>query len=214
MKNTTYDQYVKMGKDLVNQIGCYQAQIAYYATQVCTIKHGGITKDTTYTLTKYAKDIGVKSKTLSEWVSVYKNVITKLNMDPEKVTKKDWSVANKVQNMFNEEKRIEQAMLGISGSKNKGVRKNMSPEIVKDLFNQNYNKNSFQSEIYEWDKYVIFIKNKLTARDLNEASVSSLINLKENLDKASEVLLRHISNPKKSTKKVVNKTAQNRVTTK
>lgn len=194
--STSYEQYVRMGKDLVNTINCYQAQIAYYATKVCEIKHGGITRSTTYTLTKYAADIGIKSKTLSEWVSIYRNVITKVDIDPEKVTKKDWTVATRVQSLYAGEKRTMQALAGLSGKKNKGYRPDVSVERVKDLFKQNYDGPSFQKEVYEWADYVIFIKNKLLARDLSTVSVSSLISLKENLDKASDHILAELTKKK------------------
>jgi transposase-like protein len=191
--NTTYDQYVKMGRDLVNQINSHQAQLAYYATKVCEIKHGGKTRSTVYTIKKYAEDVGVHHKTLSEWVSVYRNVISKIDLDPEKVTKKDWSVARRVQNLFNEEKRTVQSIMGMSGKKERGCRQDVSKERVKDLFNQNYDGPSFQSEVYSWNDYVIFVKNKLLSRDLDKVSTSSLISLKENLDKASDIILKHIT---------------------
>jgi hypothetical protein len=210
--NATYDQYVKMGRELVNSINAYQAQIAYYATKVCEISHGGIKRSTVYTLSKYAADIGVNRKTLSEWVSVYRNVIAKIDIDPEKVSKKDWSVAQRVQTIFNQEKRVEQAMNGTSGKKQRGTRKDVTPERVKDLFKQEYDGPSFQKELYEWDQYVIFIKNKLLSRDLSKVSTSSLISLKENLDKASDQILKHLTKGSKPAQKVKTRKTSKSVT--
>lgn len=211
--NATYDQYVKMGRDLVSQVKCHQAQIAYYATKVCEIKHGGKTRSSVYTLGKYAADIGVNRKTLSEWVSIYRNVIVKIDLDAEKVTQKDWTVATRVQKLFKDEKQTVQAIMGIPHAKNRGVRQDMSPAKVKDLFKQSYNGPNMQSEVYAWNDSIITIKNKIASRDLSGVSLSSLISLKENLDKASEHLLRQITKAKPE-KKVKNAKAAQRAATK
>lgn len=202
-KNTEYEQYVKMGRDLVGQIECYQAQIAFYATKVCEIKHGGRTRSTVYTLSKYATDIGINRKTLSEWVAVYRNVIQKLGKEAKEVTSKDWSVANRVQNLLKDEKRTVQTIMGVKGAKTHGYKQEVSAERIKDLFKQNYDGPSFQKELYAWNDYIVFIKNKLVGRDLSQVSTSSLLSLKENLDAASDTILRHLTNTPGSKKSSV-----------
>jgi hypothetical protein len=195
MKQYTYEQYVEMGKKIIGDMKCYQAQVAYYATKVCEIKHGGRVRSTTYTLTKYAADIGVHKKTLSEWVSVYRNVISKLDKEVSKITPKDWTVANRVQNLLNEEKKTIQHIMGTSGKKERGTRKDVSPKRVRDLFNKNYDSNTFQNDIYNWNNQIIFMKNKIVTRDLGEVSVGSLISLKENIDAISDMILRQLLKP-------------------
>lgn len=197
MKNELYDQYVKMGRDCLNDINSKQALIAYYATIVCTIKHGGHTDSKTYTLSKYAADIGMKLKTLSDWVLIYKNVIAKMSIPADKVTKKEWTVANRVQQLLNQEKRTKQALSGLPRKKTKGVKVDASPERVKDLFKRSYDKKDFQREIYTWNDYVLNIKNALVSKNLSSVELNSLISLKENLDKASDVILRHITTKNK-----------------
>ena len=192
----SYEEYVRLGKGLLLKVNCYQAQIAFYATQVCTIRHGGRSGDL-YTLKKYAQDIGMNGKTLSGWVGVYRTVIEKLGMAPEDVTQKDWTVAQRVFFILESESKATQALAGIP--KNKGWRKFVPTKTVKDLFKKNYDSHTLQNQIHQWTDTVIFIKNKLVIRDLNEASTSSLLSLKENLDKASDTILRHVTRTKNIT---------------
>lgn len=193
----TYNDYVKLGRALLREVRCYQVQIAYYATKVCTIRHGGKSGDL-YTLSRYAYDIGMNSKTLSEWVSVYRNVILKLDKDMKKITPHDWTVAQRVNYILTMEKRAENEITGNpnkkSGSPYKG---DFSKKKIKDLFKRNYDERSFQHEVMRCTDAVISVKNKLLLRDLSEASTSSLISLRENLDKASDIILNHLMNKRK-----------------
>lgn len=188
-----YKEYVRLGKELVQNINSYQAQIAFYATKVCEISHGGRKGLNTYTISKYSEDIGLNRKTVSEWVSIYRNVIKKLELEPGDVTKKDWTAAYRVQSILNEEVRVSQAINGISGRKERGSRKEASPERVKDLFDQNYDGPSFQKQIDNWNNDLTFWRNKIIARDLSSLSIGSLITMKESMDEISDIILRHIT---------------------
>lgn len=192
----TYQDYVNLGRDLLKSVTCYQVHIAYFATQICTIRHGGRSNGY-YTLKDYARDIGMNGKTLSEWVIVYKGVISKLGIDLDEITAKDWEVANRVINILKNEKRAINELSGKVQSKDKGWRASFSADKIKDLFKQNYDKRSIQIDIMNWTDYMVFIKNRLISRDLSEASTSSLLSLKENMDKASDVILDHLMNKRK-----------------
>jgi hypothetical protein len=192
----TYQDYVELGRALLKEVRCHQVQIAYYATKVCTIRHGGRSGDL-YTLVRYADDIGMKSRTLSDWVSIYRNVIQKLDRPIEGITSHDWTVASKVNFILASEKKVAQELMGLPKRKSKGWKRFVPGSTVKDLFNRNYDKNEIQIEIHQWTDTVIGIKNKLLSRDLSGASSSSLISMKENLDKASDTILNHLTNKRK-----------------
>jgi hypothetical protein len=194
-----YLSYVSLAKGLLSEIKSHQAKIAFYATKVCEIKHGGRTASSVYTISKFAEDIGMNRKTLSEWISIYKNVIVKLGKEASEVSGKDWQAARRVQNIINEQLRTDQALAGVAGKKERGSRKNASPEVIKDMFNQNYNGPSFQKEFHDWNDYMITIKNKVRSRDLSQISVSSLISMKETADALSEHILKQLTRKEPST---------------
>lgn len=190
-----YEDYVKRAKFLIETIQCYQAEVAYIATKVCEIKHGGRTSVKTYTLSKFAKDVGINVKTISGWVSIYKNVIQKMDKSYESITKKDWQVASLVDDMIRQEIRAFNAVNGIKRKKGKPF-DNYSPDQIKDIYGKLYTGRDFQKDILNYTRYVIFIKNKIQEKDLNLCSISSLISLKESLDMASESITRHLSKEK------------------
>lgn len=188
----TYNNYVKMAKDLLHQIECHQVQISYYATKVCEIRHGG-KSDQIYTLSKFAKDIGLTVKTLQNWVQVYRNVIQKIDMDVDKVTAKDWQIASRVNNLLTKQRAITNATAGKTGSRY-AYKQSVPKATIKNMFKDNSSgRPSMQVSVLEWRDSAIAIRNKLTASDLSGVSASSLIALKEALDQASENCLRHIS---------------------
>jgi transposase-like protein len=191
---TSYEQYVKMGKRLLREIKCNQVQIAHYAVQVCDIRHGGRMVNGEYTMARYAADIGMNPKTLYEWVAVYRRVIAKLDKGIDKVTPKDWAVANRVNSLLQEEKKHVQKLNGQSGKKTSAYKQDISPARVKQLFSENYNGPSLQKEVCAWSDYILFVRNKLEKIDLTKVSDESILVLKSSLDEASSILLRHLVN--------------------
>jgi hypothetical protein len=187
-----YEDYVKRAKFLIETIQCHQAEIAYIATKVCEIKHGGKTSIKTYTLTRFSKDIGINVKTISGWVSIYKNVILKIDKSYETVTKKDWQTASQVDDMIRQEARARNALEGLSKKKTRPF-DSYSPEIIKDIYGKVYTGDNFQKDVLGYIRYVIFIKNRMQAKDLSQCSASSLLTLKENLDMLSDTITRHLT---------------------
>lgn len=186
-----YNDCVKRAKELLTQIECHQVEIAYMASIVCEIKHGGRQTSKEYNLTKFAKDIGMNRKTLSGWVLIYKNIIKKIGINYKEVTKSDWEKASLIDEYIRQEIRIMQTIGG--NKRKKGAYKELSPEYIKDIFNKPYTEIEFQQKFYNWNRYIIFIKNNLIAKDLSKISNSSLISMKENLDVASDIILKHLT---------------------
>jgi hypothetical protein len=200
--STSYEHYVKMGKSLLEEVQSKQALVAFYATQVCEIKRGG-GSEKRYTITQYAKDIGMNPMLLTKWVLVYNKVIVKVGIEAQNVTKKDWAVASSVDKFIKSENILKNIL---SGSKSKKLKcKPLSIKKTKDLFNQNYDGPSFQAQIYTYNSYLITVKNNLISKDLSLASLSSLAALKENLDKASDAILNHLTKGNKRSVVIVKK---------
>lgn len=187
-----YEDYVKRAKFLIETIQCHQAEVAYIATKVCEIRHGGRSLSQTYTLSKFSKDIGINAKTISGWVSIYKNIILKIDKSYETITKKDWQTASRVDDIIRQEARAYNAINGLSRKKTKPFQ-NYSPDTIKDIYGKVYTNDNFQKDVLGYIRYVIFIKNRMQAKDLSHCSVSSLLTLKENLDMISDSITRHLT---------------------
>ncbi len=196
----TYDFYVKEGKKLLHATYTHQATIAYYASCVCDISHGG-RSGSKYTLTQYANDIGMHRKTLSEWSVTYRNVIQKLELDPSDITKDQWFVATRVSNLLRDEKRQIQAESGLQRRKGRGWSFNVHIPVdrVRDLFSAEMNGRTAQSEINGYCDTVINIKNKLRRMEMSSVSEVSIRSLKMSLDEASSELTNYLMNNKGAT---------------
>lgn len=72
MKQSFYDKQVLRAKRLVQKRNVLKWEIAKIAYETCEIVVGGKRKEDTYSLTKFANDIGMNRKTLSDWVHNYK----------------------------------------------------------------------------------------------------------------------------------------------
>lgn len=188
----SYREYVRLGKEMLSTVRCYQVQIAFYATQVCTINHGGPVGRQLYTLTDYANDIGVNRKTLSQWTLVYRCVIEKLDIDLNDVTVHDWDVATKVLNHLKSEKQAINEAIGTIKAKDKGWKINTPKAKIRGMFNRFQKGRPVEAEVHSWTDAVIGIKNKLNNKDLSRASTDSLMLLKKNLDKASENITNYL----------------------
>lgn len=81
MINDLWEKNIDSAKILVNSKVNNQMEIARLALECCEIKHGGSTahKESLYTLTRFAEEIGVSYNTLQTWVIVRKNVFDKIS---------------------------------------------------------------------------------------------------------------------------------------
>jgi hypothetical protein len=100
---------VNRAKKLLREIETHQAEIAKLALQVCTIRHGGRSNGF-YTITDFARDIGIERKTLSHWVSIYRDILSRI--DIAEPTKEEWSAGGKALRLLNSAKTIENSLDG------------------------------------------------------------------------------------------------------
>lgn len=193
-----YNFYVREGRKLLHARECYQAVIAFYASQVCTIVHGGKQGKNLYCLSDYAKDLGINKRTLSGWSMTYRTVIQRLEMDLSKITEDDWKVASRVSAIIRDEKRQIQEASGMKRKKGRGwnITGFIPTDRVRDLFNAEKNGRSAQAAVNGWTDTTIFIKNKLRQADLSSVSEVSLRSLKMNLDEASSEITNYLMNNK------------------
>jgi len=99
----SYSDLVEEGKSLINAVDLFKLKIAKLAVKACTIRHGGRSSGY-YTLSDFAKDIGVDRKKLSDWVLIYRRVVVPANL---KITsEKDWNIAARVSERIAKENTI------------------------------------------------------------------------------------------------------------
>jgi hypothetical protein len=89
---------VSRAKEIVSIKSHNQMEVARLALEVCEISWGGSQHRDKYTLSKFAEEIGIAGKTLSNWVAVRKKVYDKL---PIAIAQKAgfvslWGVARRV----------------------------------------------------------------------------------------------------------------------
>jgi hypothetical protein len=189
--NNEYKSLVFKAKELLKKIECHQAEIAYLATQVVFISHGGKRSSKEYNMTKFAQDIGVERKTLSGWVQIYKNVIEKSGIEVKDITPELWTKASKVETFLRQNNTANNKAIG--SQKNKSSMKSISSLVVKDLLNKSYDVIEFQAQFSSWLKYTLFIKNNIQTKDLSHIPINSIISMKENVDNISDSLFRYIT---------------------
>lgn len=81
--DTKYIEAVKKCTLLVKQRNELKYEIVKIALSVCFIKKGNNTSIRHYSLSAFAKDIGIPIGTLSRWKLEYENVIMKINLKKE-----------------------------------------------------------------------------------------------------------------------------------
>lgn len=78
---------VAKAREIHRTLDLPQLEIAKIALEACTITWGGSKKkiaENQHTITRFANEIGVNKKTLSNWVAAYKNVYVRLDNDYRK----------------------------------------------------------------------------------------------------------------------------------
>jgi len=85
-KNTELDAFrlakwrkaVDQAEKLLKNIDGHQMKVAEIALSVCEITRGGRLPEGTYTLTRFASEVGVNFRTLSNWVGIKRGILDKL----------------------------------------------------------------------------------------------------------------------------------------
>jgi hypothetical protein len=171
----TIEEYVIEGRKVVHSFQCHQAVLAYYAMKVCQIKHGGYSKGI-YTLKQYAEDIGLQVKTLQNWTLIYKRIVQHLDIPLDKITKKDWQVATKITEHAESLNRIDNIESGTNRRRADYKPEKRTSEEIKKAFKDNYDEQTVEGEVYNWNRSIAMIKNKIQKRDLSLDIVSDVIN--------------------------------------
>lgn len=96
-----WQSYVTRGQDIVSRIAKDRLLLAELAVEACEITHGGGSHWSgfkgVYTLTRFAKEIGINYKTLHNWVRLKQNVYDKLIQGGYEVDViKDWAAMTRV----------------------------------------------------------------------------------------------------------------------
>jgi hypothetical protein len=189
----TYQEYVELGKAIVDQVNDRQMKICSYAIEVCTIRHGGKSAGF-YTLKDYANDIGLNNKTLNQWMLVYRNVILKLT--PKQRETLTWKLACKANEMLEESNTVENRLKGIPRSK-RCTKSRLSPERVQLVYDHALEEKPFVSEflnMVKWTKHGIGLLKK---RDLTMIEDTHLVHLMELLDESSEIINEYLTQKKR-----------------
>lgn len=186
MRKEDYLKIVKRCKFLVESIECYQLEIAYHAFNVCDIKHGGKSAGL-YTITRFAKDIGLNKKTVSMWVNIYKNIILKLDKDFYSLTRKDWEVASKVDDRIRQEIRAFNLINKTIGKKNNS--RFYDKNKVKDLFGVIYDKGDFEAQLLSFNRYLIHTKKQLLSKDLSGINKATLASISESCREINDYII-------------------------
>jgi hypothetical protein len=127
-----YNELVREARGHLGKIEFHKSMVAKLALSACTIKHGG--KSTGfYTLTDFAKDIGMNFKTLSNWVQIQRDVLDRVGI--ENPTKNEFDKASKAVNYMRIERRINNEKNGTENSK-KEYNSGVTAKHVMDIFNR------------------------------------------------------------------------------
>jgi len=178
-----YTTYVDMGKKLVEKISAHKVQVCKYALAVCEIRNGGPSDDY-YTLGNYADDIGIKRKTLTNWVEIYRSVVVKLGKDIK--TNEDWQSARTAHESLRLETTIENKK---DLTKNKRRTMDLPKEKVQQKYDEiNNGKKPVALEIHRCTKSAKTILHTVKERDLSEIEDKTLTYLMETLDNASDLI--------------------------
>jgi len=196
MNSKDYNNYVSLAKRELKNIEGHQIKICEYAMQICTIRHGGHSKGY-YTITDFANDIGMPSKTLSNWLLTYRNVIKKL--EKPITTSREFNNAKKVEYYLKEERAVLNRIEGkVVGSKH-AYNNYSSDEKVRSIYKQiDSGEKPFEGEFVLMCRYAKHILNLLSKRDLNIIADDQLNFLMTILDKSSDEINNHLTKKKKN----------------
>lgn len=219
MTPITYRDFVDKGHELVKKINelkdlerCYQAKIARYALEVCTIRHGGKSKNL-YTIKAYALDIRLNPKTVQQWVSIYRNVLEKIGV--EDPTPEEWARASKANNILRLDRTIDNKKDGKPGTRT-AYKKNVPASEVKSLYDSIDEKPFVgechaltlsakhdlhtlrkyegelisipENDLQRLEKSAQYTKSVIGVRDLGIAREKRLAHLMEILDETSDII--------------------------
>lgn len=195
MKN--YDDYVQEARMILGQISQQKSKIAQMAIDVCQIRHGG-RSDSYYTISDFAEAIGLPTKTLQNWIYIYRDVLVKIGItDP---TEKEWAVASKTCDYLKTQRTVENLASGSVGTR-RAYKQDVKRESVAKVF-EDISQGS-NSDLLKFERIfssVRFNHTMLTSMDLKEIDQGKLVMVMNWLDGSSDVINDFLTNLKKSQK--------------
>ena len=154
-----WDAAVKRARNLVTSIASQRTEIVELAISVCDIVHGGGRHwrnfEHTYTLLKFAKDIGMKYKTLHGWVQTYKLLKEHLPNEPI-----DWS----------------------AGKRTLDRTRGMDTEEVKKEYEFQLKRNGTPFRVFQIIRNVRWALNVFGLQDLSNVPRKDIEELRDNLN--------------------------------
>ena len=200
MNKKDYLNYVSLAKRELKQIEGHQIRICEYAMQVCTIRHGGQSHGY-YTITDFANDIGMPSKTLSNWLLTYRNVVKKL--EKPITTTKEFEQARKVESYLREERIVKNRINEKPTGSKYASKQPVSDEKVRSIYSQLSNGDRpFEGEFAVMLRGCKHALSVLQKRDLNIIEDDQLAYLMSVMDQASEIINQHLTTKKKKNGRV------------
>jgi transposase-like protein len=189
-----YEKYVELGKELLNKVEDYQLKICKYAMEVCTIRHGGHSKGY-YTIKDYARDIGMNTKTLQNWLITYRNVVLKLSIDQQ--ANLNWNKASKVNNVLEENRTMDNAINKKPRTRD-AFKKHLAPEKVQKIYDAYSEQKPFEGEFVNMVQQTKGFKNLLEKRDLSIVEDKHLAHFMTLLDECSDLINEYLTLKKKA----------------
>lgn len=194
MNNTDYKNYVALAKKELKKIEGHQIRICQYALKVVTIRHGGKSNGY-YTIKDYANDIGMPSKTLQNWLLIYRNVAMKLNKPI--TTNKEFEKARKINDALKHVRALDNKSNDRVGTRD-AYKKEVPAIVVQSLYDGL--EDGTKPFLVEFTRLVSAAKHNLhilKKRDLSIIEDNHLLVLMQILDESSDIINNHLTNKKK-----------------
>lgn len=192
----TYKELVEEAKGYLEKIDSYQYKVASMALQACQIRHGG--KSThIYTMADFARDTGMKAKTLSAWVTIYRDVL--LPVGKPAPTKEEWKHGARTANLLKTQRSVDNRANGKVGTRD-AYKKEVPVQKVKELFNKI---SSGENNIGKFERvYSSSGYNNSLLKDIRLSDIpdGKLIRLMEWLDQSSDIINDHLTSMRKKDK--------------
>jgi hypothetical protein len=157
-----YDKLVIQAKALVKEINDNKWKVAKLALEAVDIKTGGHLKEV-YSISKFADDIGLHRKTLSNWITEYKTVVVHLPEESLSLLPLKGTLRGAITRTYQEASRTNQK----------------DPEVIRDLFNKQFYRNQEDRELETFLRQMrnleFFINKKIVLKKMDQQHLSELL---------------------------------------
>lgn len=197
MNEKDYNNYVNLAKKELKAVEGHQIRICEYAMKVCQIRHGGRSNGY-YTITDFASDIGMESKTLSNWLLTYRNVVQKL--DKPISTQKEWVAAKRVENVLREERIVKNRIADKPVGSSYASKIPVSKERIQNIYSriESGEERPFEAEFAQMLRSAKHALSLLQKRELGIIDDDQLEYLMTVIDESSEILNNYVTKKRRS----------------